>query len=327
MGTNYTSSEPIEASEEYEISFKGNGGEYFTIVIVNWLLTVITIGLYYPWAKARKLQYLYSATEFNKIPFAFHGTGREMFKGFIKAIIILTIIYGIYFYLIILKMILIASIVLLCSFVCLLPLAIHGSYRYRMSRTSWGGIRMGYRGDRKILFGIYLKGVILTIVTLGIYGAWFVMNLRNYLLNNVRLGSLKFAYNGKGGDYFLLNLKGYLLTILTFGIYFFWWQKDIMQYYINNLSLVDEQNNRKISLTNLATGGKIAGLLITNALLFIFTLGLAYPWIVCRSLNFIFSNVAFSGDIKMSSITQTEVDYNDATGEDLNDILDFGFVI
>ena len=62
MGTNYTSSEPIEASEEYEISFKGNGSEYFTIVIVNWLLTVITIGLYYPWAKARKLQYLYSAT-------------------------------------------------------------------------------------------------------------------------------------------------------------------------------------------------------------------------------------------------------------------------
>ena len=98
METFNTSVDPVTSSEEYEISFKGNGGEYFTIVIVNWLLTVITLGLYYPWAKARKLQYLYSATEFNKIPFAFHGTGREMFKGFIKAVLILTIVYGIYIF-------------------------------------------------------------------------------------------------------------------------------------------------------------------------------------------------------------------------------------
>ena len=296
-------------------------------MIVNWLLTVLTLGLYYPWAKARKLQYLYSATEFKNIPFAFHGTGKEMFKGFIKAILIFIILWGVFFLLIFMKMPFLGIVILYLGILAIIPLAIHGSYRYRMSRTSWSGIRMGYRGDRNKLFGIYFKSLFFTILTFGIYGAWLIMNLRNYLLNNIRLGSLRFAYHGNGGDYFLINLKGYLLSIVTLGIYFFWWQKDLLNFYINNMSIIDESNNKKLNLQNKATGGGIAGLTIVNILLFIFTLGLAYPWIVCRTMNFIFSNVAISGDINMSAITQTEADYNDATGEDLTDLLDFGFVI
>ncbi len=320
-------SEPEVFPEEKKLSFNGNGGEYFTILIVNWLFTVITLGLYYPWAKARKLKYLYNATELNQTPFVFHGTGNEMFRGFIKAILILVIIYGLCFLLIYFNMLVPGIIVLYLGILAIIPLAIHGSYRYRMSRTSWSGIRMGYRGDRKKFSIIFFKGIFLTMITLGIYGAWFTMNLRNYLLNHVRLGSLSFKYQGKGGEYFLLNLKGYLLTIVTLGIYAFWWQKKLMDYYIDNLTVADEATGKKLTLKNKATGGGIAVLVITNILLFIFTLGLAYSWIVCRSLRFVFSNIAISGDVNLEKINQTEIDYKDATGEDLSDMLDFGFVI
>ncbi len=40
------------------LSFEGNGLEYFKIWIVNVLLTIITIGMYYPWAKVRNNRYL-----------------------------------------------------------------------------------------------------------------------------------------------------------------------------------------------------------------------------------------------------------------------------
>ena len=86
----------ISELKNYKLSFNGQGKTYFGIVIINWLLTIITLGIYYPWAKAKNLQYIYGATALNNDRFAFHGTGREMFIGFIKAVVIVGILYGIF---------------------------------------------------------------------------------------------------------------------------------------------------------------------------------------------------------------------------------------
>ena len=75
-----------------------------------------------------------------------------------------------------------------------------------MSRTSWRGIRFGYRGELRELIKIVYKGGFLTIITFGIYGAWFSMNIRNYVISNIRFGNAKFNYNGRGLDYLLMNL-------------------------------------------------------------------------------------------------------------------------
>jgi uncharacterized membrane protein YjgN (DUF898 family) len=84
-----------------------------------------------------------------------------------------------------------------------------------MSRTSWRGIRFGYRGDRKEFMTLFFKEMFFTIISLGIYGAWMAINIRKYVLSNVRFGSAEFKYKGNGGEYFVLNLKGYFLTIIT----------------------------------------------------------------------------------------------------------------
>jgi uncharacterized membrane protein YjgN (DUF898 family) len=78
-----------------------------------------------------------------------------------------------------------------------MPLAIHGSYKYRMSRTSWRGVRFGYRGDRNEFVKLFLNGFY--TVTLGIYGSWFKMNLRSYVLSNIRFGDAEMNYDGDGG--------------------------------------------------------------------------------------------------------------------------------
>ncbi len=41
-----------------EFEFFGEGSKYFGIVVVNLLLTFLTLGLYYPWAKERSRKYL-----------------------------------------------------------------------------------------------------------------------------------------------------------------------------------------------------------------------------------------------------------------------------
>lgn len=307
------------------ITFKGSGGDYFGIVIVNLLLTIITLGLYYPWAKAKQLQYLYGNTEMEGSRFAFNGTGNEMFKGFIKAFIFMIVLYGIAATLLMNRMIGSAILVFYLGILAILPLAIHGAYRYRFSRTSWRGIRFGYRGNRKEFTFLFFTNLFLTIVTFGIYGAWMQINLRNYLLTNIRFGSAQFEYKGDGWAYFKLNIVGYLLTIITLGIYMFWWQADIFRYYIDNLKLNHE--GKAYSLRSTATGGDFFKLIFVNLLLFIFTLGIGYSWIVTRTLTFVFNHVEITGDINLNALAQTEEEYKDATGEDMADFLDLGFVI
>lgn len=311
-------------SSNFKLSFHGKGGEYFGIVIVNWLLTIITLGIYYPWAKAAQLKYLYGATALNNDRFAFHGTGKEMFKGFIKAILIFIVIFGVLFLFIRLNMPIVGFILFYLCFIAIVPLAIHGSYRYRMSRTSWRGIRFGYRGDKKELIINFFKWFLLTIVTIGIYGAWMAINLRKYVLGKVRFGDMEFKYDGDGGEFFIINLKGYLLSIITLGIYMFWWQSELFAYYIDNLTV--NKGEKKITMKSTATGGDFFGLLIVNMLILIFTLGIGYAWVVTRTMNFIANKIELSGDINLDEIKQSEESYADATGEDLTDMLDIDFI-
>ncbi len=309
----------------YNLDFKGKGGDFFGIVIVNWLLTIVTLGIYYPWAKAKTLQFFCGKTSLNNDPFAFHGTGNEMFKGFIKAIILffgLFAIMGIFIYL---KLPFVGMLLFYLGIFAVLPLAIHGSYRYRMSRTSWRGIRFGYRGDKQEFVKLFFKWFLLTIVTFGIYGSWFHINMRKYVFSNIRFGDADFEYDGDGGDYFMMNLKGYLLTLVTLGIYIFWWQKDIFEYFVNNLSLHKE--GKSVELTSTATGGDFAGLILTNLLLIIFTLGFGYAWAVTRTMKFIFEHIKVDGNIDLDSLQQTEENFKDATGDDISDFLDIDFIV
>ena len=318
--------ENLKSNQNYKLDFHGKGSDFFGIIIVNWLLIIITLGIYYPWAKAKQLQFMYGSTSLNGDSFSFHGTGKEMFKGFIKTILILfllsaAIISIVYFF----NIAFLGPLLLYIAIFAILPFAIHGSYRYRMSRTSWRGIRFGYRGDRTEFIKSFFKWIGLTIITLGIYGAWMSMNMRNYLLGNVRFGDAEFEYDGDGGDYFILNLKGYLLTIVTLGIYSFWWQKDLFEYYVNNLSL--KKGNEKINFTSTASGGDFFGLVMVNLLILIFTLGLGYAWVATRTMKFIFEHVALDGNFNLDTLMQTEENYKDATGEDLSDFLDLNAVM
>lgn len=324
--------EPLQPTENpansptYRLSYAGEGWEFFKVLIVNWLLTVVTVGLYYPWAKARQLQYLYGHTRLNKEPFTFHGTGKEMFMGFIKAILLLGGLYGLFFFFLTNQASVLALLLFYAVFLSLIPIAIHGSYRYRMSRTSWRGIRFGYRGSRSELFRNFWSWVFLTVITFGLYAPFLTNNLRIYIWDHVRFGNLRFEFNGSGSRYFILFLGGYILTIFTLGIYSFWWIKNLFNFYVNNMEIVDPDFNR-IKLRSTATAGSFFELLVINLLLTVLTLGLAYPWVVNRSMAFMAFHIRPEGNIDLDQLVQSEENYRDATADDIGDLLDIDFII
>lgn len=315
---------PAENPEKsYHIAFTGDGMSLFKISMVNLILTVVTLGLYYPWAKATSLNYLYSKSTLEMDSFAFSGTGKEMFVGFIRAFLILIGIFCIYFYIAYSGYPFPAFSFYITALVLIIPFAIHGSLKYRSAKSSWRGIRFGYTGNRNELFALFIKGMLYTIFSFGLYGAWFVTNIRQYVLGHLKMGNAAFTFKGDGTDYFMINFKGYFLSIFTFGIYSFWWQKDRFQFFVDNIRLQHHEDT--VVFRSNATGGDFFGLIIVNALILFFTLGLGFPWIIIRNLEFGCKHIELSGNINLDELQQEQGDYSDATGADMGDLLDFGF--
>ncbi len=306
------------------LSFKGTGSTLFGLTIVNTILTVITLGLYYPWAKVQYLKYYYQNLHFSGDHFTFHGTGKEIFKGFIKGFIFIIVVVAIYFIFIKIGTPIVGALLYLIGLLLLLPIAMHGSYRYRLAKTSWRSIHFGYRGNLTELIKLCLKGFGLTIITLGIYAPWFEVKLKNYIYRHVRLGDLKFNFKGDGTKYFFLRLAGGAITYITLGIYFFWFAADLYRFHVENTTI--EHNGQEYHLSSDVSGKKVFKLYFINALIIVFTLGLGFAWARVREMQFFADNTIIPEEIDTDNIVQTEEDYSDAAGDSALDFLDFNII-
>lgn len=310
---------------QYVLRHWGKGFDFFKIQIVNFLLQIVTLGFYYPWAKANTLDYLYSHTTLQDHPFSFTGTGKEMFKGYVKLLLFMGILFSVFYILVINNMGGWGLLLIYLTLFLIIPFALHGSYRYRMAKTNWRGIRFGYTGNRSELFILFFTGLLLTIITLGIYGPWFYMKLRRYIIGNIKMGDAQFSYSGNGGDFFVLNLVGYILTFFTLGIYFFWWQRDLFRFFINNLRM--QKSDQVVRFQSTASAGDFFSFIVINLLIVVFTLGLGIPWVIIRSLQFVTEHIQIEGNILLEELVQQQEDFNDAAGEDVIDWLNFDLVI
>jgi uncharacterized membrane protein YjgN (DUF898 family) len=309
------------------LNFLGTGTELLGITLLNMVLSIVTLGLYYPWARVNRLKFLYQNTYLNDTPFVFSGTGKELFKGFVKFFVAIVVVYGIYIWAQTthdVTTVLLATLLLVLFFACIVPLAIHGALRYRLSRTSWRGIHFGYRGDRGQLFMDMWLGYFLSAITFGLYNSWFVTKLRTYIIGNVRFGNVYFGYDGEGGELFWINFKGGVLTFLTLGLYYFWYKAEFMRYFANHTYL--EHDGKKVYLEAHYSGGDLFGLIIVNLLISLFTFGFGVPFAEVRTAKFMLDHLHIPADINFDNLAQTEDDYSDATGDDVLDYLDMGIV-
>jgi len=315
-------------TDKKNFKYLGKGGEFAIIFFKNLILTIITLGLYYPWTKVERLKYHYQSTELETSRFTFSGTGKEVFKGFIKLYIFLFLLYAFIFYGALTEnntVSIISIAVLYLFFLIFMPFAIHGSIRYKSSRSSWKGIYFKYLGDRMELFWKFISGFLLTVFTLGIYSAWFFVDIRKYIFSHLRFGNLSFDFKGSGETLFWMNLKFVLLFYPSLGIYSFWYYKNLWKFYAENTEIT--QNGEKVNFQLNMQAGDIFELMIVNALITVFTFGIGFPWVKIRTLKFIFRFLEIEEGLNTNTIQQVTYDnYDNATGDDFLDFLDIDLV-
>lgn len=70
-------------SGQYRFVFHGKGWPFFKICLVNLILSIITLGIYLPWAFVRSRRYIYEHTELNGVRFGYNATGGIFFVSWL----------------------------------------------------------------------------------------------------------------------------------------------------------------------------------------------------------------------------------------------------
>lgn len=79
-----------------------------------------------------------------------------------------------------------------------------------MADSQSDAARLEYDGRLGELYAIWLRNLVLTLLTLGIYRFWAKTRMRRYLWSHMRFMGDRFEYTGTGGEKF----RGFLLAVL-----------------------------------------------------------------------------------------------------------------
>jgi len=311
------------APSTHQILFHGQGGTLFGIQIVNLFFDLITLGIYSFWGRVRVRAYLLSQTEFDGDRFAYHGTGRELCNGWVKAMLILGLplfvvgvvqavvgpespLFGV------------LQLIIYIFVGVFVPIAMVNARRYRLSRTSWRGIRFSFRGGVRDFVAIYLKGWLLTVVTVSLYYPFWQTRRQTFMVSQSYFGNKKFDFDGRGKDLFLSFLLHLALTLPTLGVCWIWYWARVQRYYATRTSFEGARFHSTV------TGGEVLLLWFVNTILFVGTLGLAWSWIVVRNARYYLGRVTLAGALDTATVMQ-EAQTATATGEGLSGFLDLDF--
>ena len=306
----------------YRPFFHGRGGTLFRIMLVNLLLSLVTVGIYSFWATVRVRKFLLGETEFAGGRFTYFGTGRELFVGALKV----ALLVGLPLILLLVVFLLVLgdemgkaiwAVVFYVVAFALAPLAAYSVRRYRLSRTSWRGTSLSFRGGLRDCYAVFIPGALLTIITLGLYYPFWWAKMRRYWLSHTHLGDTPFAYDGEGRDLFRSYLVTWLLTVPTLSLIWFWYLGKLMRYDADHTQFAGGR------FASSVTGVGILGVSVATALGTVMTLGIASPWLQIMIIHYFYSRLALAEDADMDAVVQDEAAAAvDASGEALGGFLD-----
>jgi uncharacterized membrane protein YjgN (DUF898 family) len=306
-------------AQALRLAYRGTGGELFFIVIKNLFFTLVTLGIYTPWARTTKRAFLWRQIDIAGQRLEYTGTGRELFRGYLKVALAYLLLFGV-------PALLQSAAPLvagawrfgsLIALFILVPYAIYGSRRYLLSRTRWRGIRFGLAGDAKEFTKLFMKTTLLTVATLGFYGPVANNRLYGFIMKNTRYGTAEFGYDGPDGEAFKISIKGFFLTLLTLGIYLPWYVARMQRFRLSHTHFAGTTGRTDL------TGGLLFKLFLVNLLGNALTLGLAFPWTTTYTLRTVLERMSFVGAVDFAQITQQAAS-GDAAADGLADALDVG---
>lgn len=145
------------------ISFQGKGREYFGIWAVNTMLIMLTLTLYWPFARARRMAYFQGNTFVGEDPLGFHGDPWKMFRGYLLMVGfgVVNWVVSTFFHE--------WAWIMIFAFSLFWPALWRASLQFRLRNTSWRGVRFNFEGSLKqayvVMLPFFVPAMVLSLVS------------------------------------------------------------------------------------------------------------------------------------------------------------------
>lgn len=293
-----------------QIKFHGKAREFFSIWIVNLLLSIVTLGIYSAWATVRTKRYFYSNTELEGHRFSYLAEPLQILKGRIIAVIL----FGSYFFLTTINAV--AALIFALVLMALTPTLIILSMRFRLRMTAYRNVRFSFKGRWGEAFTLFVLLPIASVFTLHLLMPWVLKKIDAFLVNESCFGNKSFSTTLDTGKYYrtsigvlfislclmlsssfvlglgavamsngepssvsaLATIPLVLFYLVTYAVVSGYYNARIRNHIFQNTQL---ENVAQFN-SSLAAGALIK-LRLVNALAIVLTLGMAIPWAKVRS--------------------------------------------
>lgn len=361
--------------------FTGSGGEYFSIWIVNLLLSIITFGIYSAWAKVRREQYFHRNTLLDDQPFDYTGDAVRILLGRIVALVVIgggTMLQEVNVAL---------ALGVTAFFALAFPWVMVRSMRFRARNTRYRNLSFQFSGTTAQAFQAYfwiyvvvipvavamiwmgpelremdahpnvvdkaeamrifgVIGIAFAISTVLFLALWplYQCRIKAFLHRHLHYGNAQGGFDAQPGQFYgaLFRMVGVsVLVLVLFGVIAVL-AKTLHQPWLLILVyplMFLPQAAYTVALTNLtydhvAMGelrftsdmqvASYAWLLLSNMLLLLFTLGLAWPWIMVRLARYRLEHMAMvAAPAAVDEIVGVAGENPSAFGEEAAEFLDF----
>ncbi|WP_340645647.1 DUF898 family protein [Phenylobacterium sp.] len=333
-------------------------GKFVGLSFKNGLLNIVTLTLYRFWAKTEVRRRIWNGVSLNGDAFEYTGRGRELFLGFLLALLLvvlplLIVVFTAQFLAPKLAFLIILPVYLLLFY--LMGFGRFTAFRYLASRTSWRGVRFALKGSPWRYAWSYIGNMLLIAITLGWFAPAAERRLAAPLWDGLRFGDREFKFDidraRRVGLYapftlfwvsgvvlygvFVALMVGRMATLMPetpsepslaligfiYGALFVWvlimtilsapYQAAVLRTLAAGTSLEEARFSFKVGWIELA------GLMLTNLLLVIFTLGFLTPVMEARTARFLIRRLRSEGLVDLAAARQAE--QGPRTGEGLAD--------
>ena len=195
---------PASAGAAGPVEFTGRRGPLFKLLVKNAIFKLLTLWIYRFWAKTWIRRYFWNNIRIDGDPLEYTGLPSELFIGFL---IILGILVPIGMVFEGVRIVLESAsdsaqsavdITYTLVLFVLIQVAFYRMWRYRLTRTTWRGIRFGLDGSTWHFLGLSIGWTLLSVVTLGLAYPWMRIALLRYRIQHTRFGQTRFDFAGSG---------------------------------------------------------------------------------------------------------------------------------
>ena len=128
------------------LEFTGTGADYFRIWVAHTLLTLLTVGVYSAWAKARRERWFSRHTRLMGDAFNYHGRPNRIFTGRLLAVIGYLVLSHAP------EWSVTGGLLLLALFIATGPVFLGSALRFRARNMSWRGARFDFDASARDVY-------------------------------------------------------------------------------------------------------------------------------------------------------------------------------